>query len=143
MEPEKTYVLVAEDDADDRFLLQTAFTENLFTESLVFVENGIEVLDKLNDVKTSGGILPKIIILDLNMPKKDGRETLKELKASNDFKDIPVIIFSTTDNKTEIDRCYALGANSYIFKPDNYSMFISKTNEIHERWLGKGAGVTA
>lgn len=143
MEKENVYILVAEDDADDRFLLQSAFDENSFTETLLFVDNGIEVMNKLNSIRNAGGEYPKIIILDLNMPKKDGRETLKELKTSPYYKDIPVIIFSTTDNEQEIEHCYHLGANSYFFKPDNYAMFISKTNEIHNRWLSRDSVIPA
>ena len=78
------YILIAEDDADDRFLLETAFAEKGFEEKLTFVENGVELLEflksrHLND-KENEGSLPCFILLDLNMPKKDGREVLKEIK---------------------------------------------------------------
>src|SRR5579875_156067 len=113
---EEIFILIAEDDADDRFLLQAAFEENGFKDKLQFVENGVEVIDYLNSIKATGALkkLPRFILLDLNMPKKDGREVLKELKQHAEFKKIPVVIFSTTNNEHEMRRCYELGANSYI-----------------------------
>ena len=114
------FILIAEDDADDRFLLQAAFQENGFTDYLHFVENGVELMDYLAALKRDGevpALLPKFILLDLNMPKKDGREVLKEIKQHPDLKKIPVVIFSTTNNEQEMRRCYELGANSFLIKP--------------------------
>jgi UDPglucose 6-dehydrogenase len=82
MAAQDVFILIAEDDADDRFLLQTAFEENGFAERLKFVENGVEVMEFLNALRTEESrphLLPRFIILDLNMPKKDGREVLKEI----------------------------------------------------------------
>jgi len=129
-------ILIAEDDADDRFLLQAAFDENSFGDDLQFVENGVELLDRLNGcIAAEEIILPDFILLDLNMPKKDGREVLREIKQVPDFRKIPIIIFSTTNNRQEITRCYELGANSYITKPNSFEQLIQVVKTIRHYWL--------
>jgi len=132
----KSVILIAEDDADDRFLLQAAFDENQFNDTLQFVENGVELLDYLNNgISGSNAALPDFILLDLNMPKKDGREALKEIKQHPELKKIPIIIFSTTNNRQEITRCYELGANSYITKPNSFEQLIQVVKTIRYYWL--------
>ena len=134
---EEIFILVAEDDADDKFLLQTAFHENGFTDTLYFVENGVELLEYLNGVERglNGAKMPRFILLDLNMPKKDGREVLKEIKQNPVFNKIPVIIFSTTNNEQEMKRCYELGANSYITKPNSFESLIKAVAALRTYWL--------
>jgi CheY-like chemotaxis protein len=132
------FILIAEDDADDRFLLQAAFQENGFTDSLHFVENGVELMDYLATLKKEGDLpilLPKFILLDLNMPKKDGREVLKEIKQHPDLKKIPVVIFSTTNNEQEMRRCYELGANSYITKPNSFDHLLKIVANLRGYWM--------
>lgn len=135
----KQPILIAEDDADDRYLLQTAFTEIGYPEQIDFVENGIEVLNYLDNIYTSNDIeikaLPGFILLDLNMPKKDGREVLKELKQHPVFKKIPVIVFTTTKNEIEIKRCYELGANSYVVKPITFDALLKVVENIRSFWF--------
>nr|WP_205512066.1 response regulator [Longitalea arenae] len=132
-------ILIAEDDADDRYLLQTAFTEVGYPEQIDFVENGIEVLNYLDDIYTTNNMeekaLPGFILLDLNMPKKDGREVLKELKQHPVFKKIPVIVFTTTKNEVEIKRCYELGANSYVVKPISFDGLLKVVENIRSFWF--------
>jgi two-component system response regulator len=134
---EETFILIAEDDADDRFLLKAAFEENGFSDKLEFVENGVEVLDYLFgiDTKEPGKKLPRFILLDLNMPKKDGREVLKELKQHPDYKKVPIVIFSTTNNEQEMRRCYELGANSYITKPNSFESLIKTVAALRSYWM--------
>lgn len=128
-------ILVAEDDADDRFLLQTAFAEKGLPNSLQFVENGVEALDYLLALPCPTKY-PNLILLDLNMPKKDGREFLNDLKQSHpEFIKIPVIILSTTHNEVEMNSCYALGADSYIVKPDSYEKLLHIVAGIHSKWI--------
>src|SRR5262245_28951056 len=112
-------ILIAEDDADDRFLLKTAFKQCGYSNIIKFVENGVELIHSLRNSaeNNTGETLPNLIMLDLNMPKKDGREVLQEIKEDKLLKKIPVIVFTTTKNENEINRCYELGANSYIVKP--------------------------
>jgi CheY-like chemotaxis protein len=132
-------ILIAEDDADDRYLLQTAFTEIGYPEKIDFVENGIEVLNYLDDIYARNNMedkaLPGFILLDLNMPKKDGREVLKELKQHPVFKKIPVIVFTTTKNEIEIKRCYELGANSYVVKPISFDALLKVVENIRSFWF--------
>jgi CheY-like chemotaxis protein len=132
-------ILIAEDDADDRYLLQTAFTETGYPERIDFVENGIEVLSYLDANYTNNHTdeksLPGFILLDLNMPKKDGREVLKELKQHPVFKKIPVIVFTTTKNEIEIKRCYELGANSYVVKPISFDALLKVVENIRSFWF--------
>jgi CheY-like chemotaxis protein len=132
-------ILIAEDDADDRYLLQTAFTEKGYPDKIVFVENGVEVLSYLDKVYQNAHAdeanLPGFILLDLNMPKKDGREVLKELKQHPVFKKIPVIIFTTTKNETEIKRCYEMGANSYVIKPISFDALLKVIENIRSFWF--------
>ncbi len=134
---EEIFILIAEDDADDRFLLQTAFEENGYKDKLHFVENGVEVLEYLHKHSQNGqpDKMPNFILLDLNMPKKDGREVLKELKSNPLYKKIPVIIFSTTNNEQEMRRCYELGANSYITKPNSFENLIKTVAVLRSYWI--------
>lgn len=134
---EGIFILIAEDDADDRFLLQAAFDENAFKDKLHFVDNGVEVMEYLQSLIDSGNkaSLPKFMLLDLNMPKKDGREVLKELKQHPELKKIPVIIFSTTNNEQEMRRCYELGANSYITKPNSFENLLKTVAALRSYWM--------
>ncbi|RYD58143.1 MAG: response regulator [Sphingobacteriales bacterium] len=134
---EEIFILIAEDDADDRFLLQAAFEENGFTDKLYFVENGVEVVEYLQTINAekSENKFPRFILLDLNMPKKDGREVLRELKQHPDFKKIPVVIFSTTNNEQEMRRCYELGANSYITKPNSFESLLKTVAALRSYWM--------
>jgi CheY-like chemotaxis protein len=127
------FILVAEDDADDRYLMQTAFQEKGLPDRLEFVENGVELLRFLDSIQNSK--FPGFIMLDLNMPKKDGREVLKEIKQHPVFKKIPVIVFTTTKNDAEIKRCYELGANSYIVKPTSFESLLRVVQEIRSYWF--------
>ena len=130
-------ILVAEDDADDRFLIQTAFEEKGYTDKLDFVENGVELIAYLAD-NTKNNI-PRIILLDLNMPKKDGRQVLRELKQHELFKRIPIVVFTTTKNENEISRCYDLGANTYIVKPTTFDELLFLVEQIHSYWQNAAA----
>ena len=130
-------ILIAEDDADDRYLLQTAFAECGFQDDIHFVENGVELIEFLN--KNALGKMekknPVFILLDLNMPKKDGREVLKELKEDPKFRKIPVVVFTTTKNENEIRRCYELGANTYVVKPPSFDDLVSVIKQIRTYWV--------
>jgi len=135
---QEVFILIAEDDADDRFLLQAAFQENGFSDQLHFVDNGVELMEYLSSIKKEGDtpcVLPKFILLDLNMPKKDGREVLKEIKQHPDLKKIPVVIFSTTNNEQEMRRCYELGANSYITKPNSFEHLLKIVANLRGYWM--------
>ena len=133
----RQFILVAEDDMDDKFMLQTIFEDSGKSELLEFVENGLELINYLDHINKNEDTLfyPHFILLDLNMPKMDGRQALKELKNHSAYKKIPVIIFSTTKNEVEINRCYELGANSYIVKPYNYKDLTQIMDTVNSYWL--------
>lgn len=109
------YILIAEDDADDQFLLDTAFRENRLGVKLSFVQDGIQVLEYLESINQEQ-TLPDLILLDVNMPLMGGPETLRRLKKSNRFKQIPVIIHSTSQNEIDKYNCLELGASGYLSK---------------------------
>lgn len=134
----KAFILIAEDDADDQFLLQTAFTENGYTDHIEFVENGVELLRYLGEIESQPSVeatYPGFIMLDLNMPKKNGREALQEIKQHPVFKSIPVIVYTTTKSDAEIRRCYELGANTYIVKPTRFESLLKTIEDIRRYWL--------
>ena len=133
----KFHILVAEDDEDDRLLLQIAFNENGYKENVEFVMNGAELMVRLNSLTgiNPGVDLPSFILLDLNMPRKDGREALIEIKAHSVLKKIPVVVFSAAENMAEIKRCYESGANSYVIKPSTYSGLLKTVETLRNYWL--------
>ena len=138
----KPFILVAEDDADDRFLLQTAFAEKGFNDRIEFVENGVELLKFLNALdhgKPGEVVFPGFILLDLNMPKKSGREVLAEIKQHPVFKTIPVVVYTTTKNEAEVKKCYELGANTYIVKPARFESLLKVVSDIRNYWLETAA----
>ncbi len=118
---ENFYILIAEDDEDDQLLLTSAFSEVQTSAKLVFVENGIELLDHFRSFD-EGGVreLPALLIVDLNMPKKNGREAIRELVQKEYFRKFPTIIFSTTGNELERERCRQLGITDFFVKPSNF-----------------------
>jgi len=129
-------ILIAEDDADDRFLLKAAFKQNAANEKLVFVENGVELFEYLHKcLETDNVVLPRFILLDLNMPKKDGREVIKEIKTIPILRNIPIVVFSTANSYLEMQRCYDLGANSYITKPNSFDQLVRTVAALRLYWL--------
>jgi two-component system response regulator len=137
----RQFILVAEDDIDDKCMLQMIFEDSGKSNLLEFVNNGLELINFLDHISQHEDTLvyPHFILLDLNMPKMDGRQTLKELKDHHTYKKIPVIIFSTTKNEAEIARCYELGANSYIVKPHNYKDLLQIMDMVSSYWLNTAA----
>ena len=134
----KATILVAGDDMDDRFLLETAFRETSNgEEELHFVENGIELMEYLQQVarQKDDKAFPEIIILDLNMPKKNGKEALLEIKNHPLYKRIPVIVYTTTRNEMEVKTCYEMGANTYIVKPTRFDVLCQVAQSIRTYWL--------
>jgi DNA-binding response OmpR family regulator len=110
---ENLKVLLIEDDMDDVELLKEAFGDNN-------VEYEIEVImegDRVKPFLETAEYIPTIIIMDLNLPKTDGKEILKDIKATDAFKSIPLIVFSTSSSKDDIEYAYSLGANKFITKP--------------------------
>lgn len=132
-------ILIADDDADDRLLIKEALQESHLMNDLYFVEDGEEVMDFLlhrnqfSDPKKAPR--PGLILLDLNMPKKDGRECLKEIKENENLKRIPVVVLTTSKAEEDIYRTYNLGASSFIMKPVTFDEFIRITRELGNYWF--------
>ncbi|HEY0091826.1 MAG TPA: response regulator [Flavobacterium sp.] len=125
MGSEKIYkILLADDDADDRELFTEAINEHNADVDTVW--NGVQLMKALNTHTT----LPDFIFLDLNMPEKGGKECLQEIRQDDKLKDIPVIIYSTSSSKKDIDETYELGANLYITKPSSFSELRKTVKEI-------------
>jgi CheY-like chemotaxis protein len=117
----REYILIAEDDEDDQLLLGSAFREVASDRDLVFVANGIELIEHFK--KFDKGLirqLPSLLIVDLNMPRKNGREAISELIDKDYFRNFHTVIFSTTGNELEKSRCRELGIDHYVVKPSNY-----------------------
>ena len=129
---------MADDDADDRMLAQSAFEENNITNPLHFVENGAELMDylrKSGKYASNTEEQPGLILLDLNMPKMDGREALREIKSDNALKHIPVVILTTSKAETDIYKCYNLGANCFITKPVSFENLLETVRCLGKFWL--------
>ncbi|TVL98387.1 MAG: two-component system response regulator [Candidatus Brocadia sp. WS118] len=132
-------ILMAEDDPDDRFMTKEAFKEAMLINDLRFVEDGEELMDYLyhrgrySDPKSAPR--PGLILLDLNMPKKDGREALAEIKADEDLRRIPIVILTTSKAEEDIIRTYDLGSNSYITKPVSFESLVVIMKALANYWL--------
>ena len=132
-------ILVADDDLDDQFMIQESFKEAGLTNPLHFVNDGEEVVAYLKRQgeysKFTGLPLPRLIFLDLNMPRMDGREVLKALKSHPEWRRIPVIVFTTSHTEEDIIRTYDLGVNSYITKPVTFEGLVKIIDTIIQYWL--------
>jgi CheY-like chemotaxis protein len=130
---------MADDDADDRLLAKDALTEFRLANDLHFVEDGEELLDYLQRrgkyTSLADAPRPGLILLDLNMPKKDGREALKEIRANPDLRKIPVVVLTTSKADTDIGRIYELGANSFISKPVSFDSLVEVMKILGRYWF--------
>ena len=135
-------ILVVDDDAEDRLLLKDAFDELHYGETIHFEENGEKAVNYLQRCMQEHCI-PQLVILDLNMPKLNGRETLSWIKSQPQLLNITVIIYSTSLNPIEKQECLSLGAHAYVVKPVSYKdsiaiaeNFISLTSVINKKVIG-------
>lgn len=131
--------LMADDDAEDRLLIEKALKKARLVNSLRFVEDGQELLDYLRHEgqyhDPASAPRPGIILLDLNMPRKDGRQALAEIKADPSLRSIPIVILTTSKAGEDIARSYDLGANSYITKPARFGALIEVLHQVSEYWF--------
>jgi|SRR4051812_40717761 two-component system response regulator len=135
---QKHCILVADDDTDDQFMLKEAFASLNFDKEIRTVENGEELLDYLTmkgKYSDTSLPIPKLILLDLNMPKIDGRQCLRLIRTNPQYSKIPIIIFSTSNNPEDISQSYELGANSYIIKPYSYNELVEIIDIIKKYWF--------
>ncbi len=132
-------ILMAEDDPDDRLLTEEAFSEALLANDLRFVEDGEELMDylyrrgKYADVSNSPH--PGLILLDLNMPRKDGREALEEIKADPNLRRIPIVVLTTSKAEEDILRTYDLGVSGFITKPVQFESLVEVVKVLGKYWF--------
>ena len=132
-------ILLADDDPDDRQLTRDAFAENRLANVLNTVEDGEELLEYLQRrgryADQRNEPLPGLILLDLNMPRKDGREALKEIKADPTLRRIPIVVLTTSKAEEDILRTYDLGVNSYITKPVTFKSLVELIKLLGRYWF--------
>ncbi|MEQ1855716.1 MAG: response regulator [Longimicrobiales bacterium] len=133
-------ILVCDDDEDDRMLTKEALEQAHVSNAIRFVEDGEQLLDYLYQRgayagETGNAPRPGLILLDLNMPKMDGREALRAIKDDKTLRDIPVVVLSTSRLDEDIVRSYKLGVNSFISKPVSFSGLVEAMNVLGRYWL--------
>jgi len=139
MKNEDLLILMADDDPDDRLMAQDAVVESRIRNKLQFVQDGEELLDRLQNrgIYEDAKMYPKpgLILLDLNMPKKDGREALKAIKGDEHLKRIPVVVLTTSKAEEDILQSYDVGANAYIVKPVTFKGLVDAMKSLGRFWL--------
>jgi len=129
-------ILLVEDNPGDVRLTREALKESKVYNNLSVVRDGVEAMAFLHkEGKYADAVRPDLILLDLNLPKKDGREVLAEIKESPDLKLIPVVILTTSSDEQDILKTYGLHANAYITKPIDLLQFAKVANAIEDFWL--------
>lgn len=132
-------ILLADDDEEDRMLAADALEESRVVNDLRFVQDGEELLDYLYHrgkyAEPGSSPTPGLILLDLNMPRKDGREALREIKADPDLRRVPVVVLTTSKAEEDIYRTYDLGANSFITKPVSFDGLVAVMRDIGRYWI--------
>ena len=132
-------ILIVDDDLDDCDMIRDAFKESRLINSIHFVHNGEEALEYLNNSGQFSNPLenprPGLILLDLNMPRMDGREVLKAIKGDSELRQIPIIILTTSQAEEDVYRAYNLGVNSFITKPVKFDTFVQVMRDLGHYWL--------
>jgi CheY-like chemotaxis protein len=132
-------IVVADDDADDRMMIKDAFEESKLGNPVDFVEDGVELMEYLNRqgkwTHLANQPFPGFILLDLNMPRKDGRTVLKEIKESTELHRIPIVILTTSKAEEDIIRTYNLGVNSFICKPVSFDKLVDIVKTVGHYWI--------
>lgn len=127
MNKDFTNVFLADDDEDDRFLFLEAFDELKISTKVNTFNDGVYLMDYLNK---SDAIIPEVLFLDLNMPRKTGLECLKEIRQNKLFKDVAIAIYSTSSSEEDIENTFVYGANIYIKKPNNFKGLKKVLNNV-------------
>ncbi len=132
-------ILYAEDDPEDRMLVEDAMEESRLANEMHFVEDGEELLDYLyrrGKYADFGNVpLPGLILLDLNMPRKDGREALEEIKNDPDLKRIPIVVLTTSKAEEDILASYDLGVNGFVIKPVTFESLVAILKTVSKYWF--------
>ena len=129
----KHKVFIVDDDADDRESIRDAFLENDHEHEYMFMQTGDQLMKHLDTESLDKNY--SVILLDLNMPGKDGRDVLKEIKENKKLNTIPVIVLTTSSSKNDREKSYELGANCFVTKPTSFTELIEITDSIAKLWL--------
>ena len=131
-------VMIADDDPDDQWLITDALKAANIAHQVVFVSDGVELMDYLHQKgqysNPQAYPRPDLILLDLNMPRKDGREALCEIKSDPELRRIPVVIFTTSQSAEDVAQCYDLGGNAYVVKPHSFAGLVQVLKTLDEHW---------
>jgi CheY-like chemotaxis protein len=137
--PKPITILMADDDPDDRQMTREAFEASRLANDLRFVVDGVELMDYLyrrnQYADPAQSPRPGLILLDLNMPKKDGRQALREIKADPNLRNIRVVVMTTSKTEEDILRTYDLGASSYVTKPVTFAALVDVISTLGRYWL--------
>lgn len=135
----KVTILIADDDEDDRLMTKEAFEEVRILNEILFVKDGVELLDYLyrrgSYSEPENSPRPGLILLDLNMPRMDGREALTLIKKDANLRSIPVTIFTTSKAEEDVVRSYNLGVNCFITKPVTYAGLVQVVKQLNSFWF--------
>lgn len=131
----KYTLIIIENDTDERFFMKEGFDEAAVFDLLVQLENGNALLDWLTAHPT---VVPDLIVSDLNMPGKNGYDVISELKASEAYASVPVVIISTSSTPSIISKCLTMGAAAYLVKPDTFMEYASFARDLYQLALQKG-----
>jgi two-component system response regulator len=130
----KKTILLVEDDPDDEELTRRAFSKNRVANDVVVVRDGAAALEYLFAAGTTGG-LPQLVLLDLKLPKVDGVEVLRRLRADPRTHSLPIVVLTSSTEESDLARCYELGVNSYVRKPVDFGEFVEAVRQLHVYWL--------
>lgn len=125
-------ILICDDDEDDVYLLKSVMEECGIKNPIVYAKNGLEAIANLNSPTLQNKI--GLVLLDLNMPKMDGREVLKAVKSDGLLRRIPIVVLTTSSASEDIDNCYSMGANCFITKPASYENFNDTVKTLLKFW---------
>ena len=135
-EPLPIEVLLVEDDPGDVLMTKEAFEDHKLRNSLHVVNNGVDALLFLRKEGSYSGVpTPDLVLLDLNLPRMDGREVLAEIKADEELRRIPVVVLTTSEAEEDVLRSYNLHANAYVTKPVDFEQFVNVVRQVDEFFL--------
>ncbi len=139
MENSPIHIILADDDEDDRMFFKDAIDELKVKTKVTLVNDGVEMMEYLNNPDNS---LPNVIFLDLNMPRKNGLECLKEIRSNSVLKDLSIAIYSTSASEEDIEETFVKGANIYIKKPNDFNDLKKVLSDvIHLNWQYHTSGL--
>lgn len=131
-------ILIADDDADDRMFLEQAMRRNGYEQDIRFVEDGEELMDYLRRqgrYNAQNAPWPNMLILDLNMPRKNGFQALSEIKDDPELRRLPVVVMTTSSADEDVVKTYSLGVNSFVTKPFNFNRLVEMVGTLRMYWM--------